>query len=359
MLKKVATVVVPVFVALLVAQQVMRGNPVQHLDVNDEESIRRAFFPRNGEVWAIACETSAEHSIPEYFEAVASRLSDEIKFAAMDCKAKLPGGSGRNTMQRWKLKASEKPVIFVANGAQTTQIPTTRSEYDLVRELRLAAARRPLQVRNDETFKERCLSKPRCVLMLLGGTLEAAHLKTLDKVAGDFAGEVSLASVDAAEWRLNIEGFEAGDKAKLRNYEAGAHRLIYLRNDTGTTIKALAPKSIASLGQFLAGVTDDNLVPLLDDDQNPMPISLIKRPKNKPPPRKKAPPPPPPPETPKTPETLSPEEREKIRRDREAKRRDQMEREAANSAFVAEEADEDDDGQPQQEEEEEEIIEEI
>lgn len=336
-------------IAVLLAKFSFGGTVLTYVDVSDEELLRRVFFPAAGEVWAVACETSAEHDIPEHLESVAMRLSDEMKFAVIDCSAKLPG-SGRTTLQRWKLKPSDKPVIFVANGAQTQQLPSTRSEYDLVRELRLAAIRRPLDVRNDETFRERCLSKSKCMLVLRGGAeLEPHTLKSLHELAGEFAGQVTFASVDAAEWRLaNLEGFEIGDKVKLRRFEAGAHRAIYLSNDTHTPfIKALAPRSLTSLGTFLRSVTDDHLVALTDenDPTQPLHLSLLKRPRRQP--RSKPPPPPTDEmadaeEQPKNPQDQNAQETAeqlaKMQREREARRRNQMEEETANSAFVAESA---------------------
>lgn len=348
-------------IAVLFSKLSFGGAVLTYVDVSDEQLLRRVFFPADGEVWAVACETSAERDIPEHLESVAMRLSDEMKFAVIDCSAKLPG-SGRTTMQRWKLRTSDKPVMFVANGAQTQQLPSTRSEYDLVRELRLAAIRRPHDVRNDETFHERCLSKSKCMLVLRGGAeLEPHTLKSLHELAGEFAGRVTFASVDAAEWRLaNLEGFEIGDKVKLRRFEAGSHRAIYLSNDTQTPfIKALAPKSFSSLGPFLRSVTDDNLVALADenDPTQPLHLSLLKRPRRQPRPK-----PPPPsdemadaeqqPPQPKNPQDQSAQESAeqlaKMQREREARRRDQMEREAANSAFVAESASDESDAEQHQ-----------
>ena len=138
----------------------------------------------SGEVWAVACHTEGDKTpVPEHFEAVAARLGGEINFAVLDCAAKLPEKK-YNTFQRWKLDRSNKPVIFVSNGVKVQQIPAAsasapraretiplflkthtrlwrdmvgfpqaRSEYDLVRELRLASIRQPAAVRNTETLR--------------------------------------------------------------------------------------------------------------------------------------------------------------------------------------------------------------
>lgn len=337
--------------AVVASKMFLGGAPLAYVDVRDEAMLRRIFFPTDGEVWAVACETSPEsHEIPEMFEAVAVRLAEEMKFAVVDCSAKLPG-SGRSTMQRWKLKAADKPVIFVANGAQTTQLPATRSEYDLVRELRLASVRRPHEVRNDESFREKCLYKPACLFLLRGGAeLEAGVVKRFDALAARHSPRVQFASVDAAEWRINIEGFEAGDQVKLRRFESGSHRALFLANHSDGFHRALSPKFDA-LESFLDQVHDDHLMRLVreDDATEPLRLALVKRPKRAPPKKPQEPPknplpearPKPPPSSQQQPPE-TPEELEQRRRDREARRRDQMERETANSAFVAESAEDDD-----------------
>lgn len=297
--------------ALIAYRMVMGGSPVTFIDATDETMLRRVFF--SGEVWAVACENS------DNFEAVASRLASEFHFGVLDCEAKLP--SGRSTMKRFKLE-NTKPVVFVANGVQTTQLPAVRSEYDLVREIRLAATRRPVEVKNDETFRDRCLSKPLCLLVLRGGSeLEPAAHKALDALMGEHTN-VNFAAVDSAEWRFDFEGYDEGDAVRLRNFEKGTHRAILFQNDTD--IFAIAHnKGFGTLGAFLE---KPKFVKLQT------PPTLLKRPKKRPPPPKPKPEP--------IPETIDPKKLKEQRRQAEKNRRDQMEKEAEQ--FTAEAVDDDD-----------------
>ena len=108
----------------------------------------------------------------------------------VDCKAQLPG-KGYTLTQRWKLKKqhADDPVVFLSNGVSVEQIGAQyfRSEYDLIRELRLLALRRPFMAKNTELLREKCWSKARCLLVLQGGTLEAPVEKALHALAGHHA----------------------------------------------------------------------------------------------------------------------------------------------------------------------------
>jgi len=266
-------------VALLAAVMLFGGggNPVKYLDVGDEAVLKKAFF--GGEVWAMTCVSSSDAPLPEQVEAVAHRLSSEMSFGAVDCAAKM--GSGRTLMQRWKLKkpmGKDEFTMFLSNGVQVTQIDARylRSEYELVRELRLLALRRPVTAKNTETLREKCWGKPRCLLVLAGGTLEAPVEKALHAVAGhhsrggkgrtgasaDDASAVAFVAMDAAEHRLPFEGYDLGDAIKLRSFAAGDHRAVYFRNASGApTITALAhkgPLTTEALGAFLRTVSLDS-----------------------------------------------------------------------------------------------------
>ena len=166
------------------------------------------------------------------------------------CKTKLPG-KAYNMMQRWKLRKEDKatPVLFISNGVQVAQIEPQyfKSEYDLVRELRLLSMRRPYMAKNTELLREKCWGKPRCLLIMQGGSLEGHVEKALHAVAGHHSqggkgrkgasaedkSAVAFVAMDAQEHKLPFEGFELGDDLKLRRFEAGSHRAIYFRNVSG------------------------------------------------------------------------------------------------------------------------------
>jgi hypothetical protein len=236
-----------------------------------------------------------------------------MAFGAVDCKAKLPG-SGRTLMQRWKLKKTlkEDTVMFLSNGVQVTQIENQylRSEYELIRELRLLAVRRPVTAKNTETLREKCWGKPRCLLVLQGGTLEGHVEKALHAVAGHHSrggkgrkgasardeSHVAFVAMDAAEHRLPFEGYDLGDALKLRSYSAGDHRAVYFRNVSGApTVRALAhkgPLTTESLGAFLADVSlDDDAAPhanLVDLGKHHTELGIYRRKKPKKPKKPKS-----------------------------------------------------------------------
>jgi len=259
------------------------GNPLVYLDAGDEAMLRKVFF--SGETWAVACASPNDKTpLPDSVEAVAHRLGDEMKFGVVDCKAKM--ASGRTLTQRWKLKKQhdEDTVMFLSNGVSVTQIEASnfRSEYDLLRELRLLARRRPFMAKNTELLREKCWAKPRCLLVLQGGMLESPTEKALHALAGHHArggpgrkgasaedgSSVAFVAMDALEHKLPFEGYDLGDALKLRSFEAGAHRAVYFRNVSGAeTLKALAHKgalTTEALGKFLGEVS-------LDSDEAPHP----------------------------------------------------------------------------------------
>jgi len=356
------------------------GNPLTYIDASNEAQLRSVFF--SGEVWAVACADKAGGP-PDSWESVAARLkesTDTLKFGVLDCTAKLP--SGRTILQRWKLNGRDVPTIFVANGVQVSQVSASAarsSEYDLVREIRLAAIRRPVTLVSTLSFQEKCLAKPRCLLVLQGGVeLEPSFAKTLDALMGVYANKpdypVSFAMLDASDWKLDFEGFEAGDAAKLRNYEPGSHRVLYFHNASSSSTKTVAfhrALTETGLASFLDGLADRESKETLDKTLvalEPGSPTLVKRPRPKkkqvPPPRKVDE------ETKKktkVPETLTDEERAKIkqeRRDRENRARDTMEQQAQGYVPEADDDLEDDDDDAELEdddddEEEEEEVEEI
>ncbi|KAJ1461863.1 hypothetical protein M885DRAFT_507027 [Pelagophyceae sp. CCMP2097] len=333
-------------------------NKLTYVDVKDEATLRQVFF--SGEVWAVACHAmNSTKPLTPNFEAVAHRLGDEMKFAVLDCKAALPS-SGKTTMQRWKLlpHPQGEPVLFIANGVGVKQLPASasRSEYDLVREFRLGAMRKPLPVKNTELLREKCLYKPRCLVVLKGGAeLEPQSEKALDKLAGlhaaggakrDGTSAVAFVEMDSQDLRLNFEGYAAGEDIKLRRFEALSHRAIYFRN-TSAGLFALAhkgPLNEASLGAFLDGVSGDadagpqnkRLKPLVDD----VTVGKRKAPKRPPAPKAKVVKAEP---LPKSGATLSPEDRERLVKEQQARerdRREQMDADAAASGHIMEETDE-------------------
>ncbi|KAH8074120.1 hypothetical protein JL721_2682 [Aureococcus anophagefferens] len=234
---KVGAACVAVFAALVFATSGGSG-PLTYLDVSDEAMLRKVFF--SGE---------------------------------------LPG-KAYNMMQRWKLRKEDKatPVLFISNGVQVTQIEPQyfKSEYDLVRELRLLSMRRPYMAKNTELLREKCWGKPRCLLIMQGGSLEGHVEKALHAVAGHHSqggkgrkgasaedkSAVAFVAMDAQEHKLPFEGFELGDDLKLRRFEAGSHRAIYFRNVSGApTLRALAhkgPLTTDALGAFLSTVSLDS-----------------------------------------------------------------------------------------------------
>ena len=343
------------------------SQPLTYLSATDETEMRSVFF--SGSVWAVAC-SDKNGAAPENWESVAARLQSDMKFGVVDCAAKMP--SGRTIYQRWKF-TRDQPTIFVANGVQVTQIQGARTEYDLVRELRLAAIRTPVTLTSPAQFSDKCLAKPRCLLVLQGGVeLEPTTSKAVDALMGSYSTSdrpVSFAMLDAANWKLDFEGFDNGDSAKLRRFEPGSHRFIYFLNSTDLIYTLAYHKGSfteSAIASFLDGLAEreaknefSHLVKLTDGP------TLIKRPKSKP---KRKPPPPPPPKderpasSSKIPETLTDEERRKLQqeqRERESKARESMDAQQADSAYVPEEVDEDDANGDDVEDPDEEEIEEI
>ena len=105
--------------------------------------------------------------------------------------------------------------------------------------------RRPYMAKNTELLREKCWGKPRCLLIMQGGSLEAPVEKALHAVAGHHAqggkgrkgasaedkSAVAFVAMDAQEHKLPFEGFELGDDLKLRRFDQihNAFEFAFLR----------------------------------------------------------------------------------------------------------------------------------
>jgi len=325
-------------IAMIVYQSAT--NPVTLIQPGDVRQLR-SVMSGDPKPWCVLCHNEST-PIPGVFEATAKRLGNEMNFGVLDCSSKLPD-SGVMIYKRWKFDLSTGPVVFVTGGGpKPVQIDSRhiRIEYDFVKHVRQAAKKGAVMVESAKELKTRCLSKPACVVVMMGyedlGSHSRKAIEELIKVNDD----LTFAMIDSSKYMMSVE-------TDLPKFELGENRLVMFKNiSAGATRPGQyneVPEGAAAADAYFVGHSglfashllhtfveyansaDAYYQPVVAD------VAVVDRP---PPPRRKRAVV----EEPAS-EPVKHELTEEERRAKEAARRAEMEREAAESQ-IAEEMDE-------------------
>ena len=320
--------------ALLMYQSA--SNPVTLIIPENKNMLKQVFM--SGEPWCVLCHNESTPIMPT-FEAVATRLSDEMSFGVLDCNAKLPD-SGVSIIRRFKLNVQDRPVVFVTGGGpRPKQIDArhTRIEYEFVKHVRLAAKKGVVEIETTNHLATRCLAKPVCALVLQGfDDMSTGSRQAVDALMKEHR-EMTFGMVDSSKLLLSME-------SSLPKYQLGENRLVIFKNSTAGADKPTHVSNEESTSDlFYIGHTGnfyDHLLFTFVDYANSddayyqsvdEPITIAPRPP--PPPKRRAVP---------EPEPEPPGLTEEERREREQKRKEQMDEQMRNAAFEEEEDEEED-----------------
>ena len=351
----VAVVVVPML-AFIVHQA--SNNPVTMISVTNKEQLKEVFFGKDA--WCVLCHNEST-PLPGVFEATATRLKDEMKFGVLDCSAKLPD-SGVTIFKRWKLDLSlGAPIIFVTGGGpKPKQIPSsaTRVEYEFVKQLRKATKRSASPIESTHELQQMCLNKPTCALVMQGyGEMTASATKTVESMMKSNR-DMTVAMIDSSRFMLTME------KGHAPRFVLGQNRLVVFKNTSaGAAMPATSDEPSAATTLFASAHSNDfvgHLVHAFVDyvgsgdalfepvTTDAALVQVVERPP--PPPRRVERKEPEPEAVGKAPLT------EEERRAKEAQRREDMEREAAQNAFVQDADDGDEEAVTSDDDGEEEVV---
>ena len=188
--------------ALLMYQSA--SNPVTLIIPENKNMLKQVFM--SGEPWCVLCHNESTPIMPT-FEAVATRLSDEMSFGVLDCNAKLPD-SGVSIIRRFKLNVQDRPVVFVTGGGpRPKQIDArhTRIEYEFVKHVRLAAKKGVVEIETTNHLATRCLAKPVCALVLQGfDDMSTGSRQAVDALMKEHR-EMTFGMVDSSKLLLSME----------------------------------------------------------------------------------------------------------------------------------------------------------
>uniref|UniRef100_A0A7S2RWB8 Uncharacterized protein n=2 Tax=Rhizochromulina marina TaxID=1034831 RepID=A0A7S2RWB8_9STRA len=287
-------------------------------------------------------------------------MRKKVSFGVLDCNAQLP--SKRTTIDRLKLASHSSPVLFFSGfGRRPHQLPSKvlSSEYSLLKELRAQTRLHAIRAKDTKLLNETCFSRTNCALFLAGGDLDASALSALN-AASDALDWMNWVVVDSAKHKLSNE-----KDLGLPKFQPGVHRLVVLQKLNATAPDQTPPKSIstpytgpwieapivAHYASHFASFDEQDVegVTLFDSSKT----TLGRRPPPPTPKQMRQPPtstpaaaPTEPTQVPTTQQAEMRERAEELRRQREARRRAQMDAEADD--FIAfsegEEADAENDG---------------
>ncbi|KAG7387288.1 hypothetical protein PHYPSEUDO_014467 [Phytophthora pseudosyringae] len=237
---------------------------VYRLEVTDSALMERVF--RSGEPWVVLC-SGPDDVLPEVFDKVSPRLVGKSFVGVLDCKQKLPAGSGKSVLQRYSIKSSISPTVFtVANGEKPKQVflDHLQSSKALAKHVKARTKKTMQQVQNSAQLEARCLSRSGCALFLRGQRFQPYEKQWIDKLMHK-QRTLSFAWIDSTSLKLSLENM-------LPDARRGEHRMVFFRRqrDPDTRKKVLAAKAFrgavfdaVSVGMFLdESAQADSLKPL-------------------------------------------------------------------------------------------------
>jgi hypothetical protein len=230
----------------------------------NDESLPPVFF--GGSPWVIFCR-NGNAELPGLWTATAKKhvQSEDaglFSFAVLDCSAPF-AKSGKNTYERFKLKAPEHPhAIFCANGAPPLLMPWDWNIADPKQPeiqailTQLKTKTRPISrvVSTTASLSDYCTSHKRCALILHNSTLDEASKNVLDSLMQSYR-LVKWVRVDVSTRYISLEK----SLPPIPDAPPKEPRVIFFKRDPDAKTKALAARahkglfSVAEITEFLEG----------------------------------------------------------------------------------------------------------
>lgn len=212
---------------------------IPRIDVTDELALREVFFGEGaGNNHAVLCHTlpaegSGKKPLPvssvfqDAMDELVSANNPIASFSLMDCTYTLP--SGKTIAEKFKLNLKKRPTIFVSGKVGSPkQIPDKhlKTGHMLVKVLKGMLEPHAAKIESTKDLKSKCLSKDVCALLLKGGTPQQ-FLKDAFKNLLTSYEDVQFASLDSATMLLT------GLEEYLPEFESGKHRFVVFKKISG------------------------------------------------------------------------------------------------------------------------------
>ncbi len=242
------------------------------LEVSHVDSLKRVFF--SGEPWLVMCSAGRGYGVNSIFEGVAAaeQFQGNFNSALMNCSAKLPS-SGKTVIERFKLDKqkhySESVMAFtVANGGKPKLLPPS---YLVAKQGESAKAIKALadlvkrkvslrygKVTNQKQLEKFCLKKSLSAIVLTKGKASDATLLSVQALMREHR-LMRFCVMDFSKYSLSLPASSFSSLVKARKAMAeGDGKLMVLKKPTDKDRAGSKRKSgeKASKAKLLVAVDD-------------------------------------------------------------------------------------------------------
>ena len=188
------------------SMKVRSANKVETISAQNSTSMAEIFF--GGEPYFVQCVSEGEPLHRPFAEAAVDLRSAGITAVAMDCNEKLP--SGKSTMERFfpgKRSDRSDSFFFLVSNRQkprSVNMKTVVSTESLVNFISEATKPKVINIAGKEDFREHCLRRKQCAVVVYEGNMTTAETSSLEAVVLRHRN-IAFVDIDLRKWSLSFE----------------------------------------------------------------------------------------------------------------------------------------------------------
>jgi hypothetical protein len=186
--------------------KIRSANGVTTISTQNSTSMADLFF--GGEPYFVQCATEVEPLHRSFTEAANDLVTSGITPVALDCHEKLP--SGKSTAERFfpgkTIVRSESFFFVVANRQKPRSINMKNvvSSESLVNFIADATKPKMISVAGREDFREHCLRRQQCAVVVYDGNMTSEEVSSLETVVLQHR-RIAFVDIDLKKWSLSFE----------------------------------------------------------------------------------------------------------------------------------------------------------
>ncbi len=186
--------------------KIRSANGVTTVSTQNSTSMADLFF--GGEPYFVQCATEVEPLHRSFTEAANDLVAAGITPVALDCHEKLP--SGKSTAERFfpgkTIVRSESFFFVVANRQKprSVNMKSVVSSESLVNFITDATKPKMISVAGREDFREHCLRRQQCAVVVYDGNMTSEEVSSLETVVSRHR-RVAFVDIDLKKWALSFE----------------------------------------------------------------------------------------------------------------------------------------------------------
>jgi hypothetical protein len=186
--------------------KIRNANGVTTVSTQNSTSMADLFF--GGDPYFVQCATEVEPLHRSFTEAANALVSSGITPVALDCHEKLP--SGKSTAERFfpgkTILRSESFFFVVANRQKprSVNMKSVVSSESLVNFIADATKPKMNSIAGREDFRENCLRRLQCAVVVNDGNMTSDEVSTLETVVSRHR-RIAFVDIDMKKWSLSFE----------------------------------------------------------------------------------------------------------------------------------------------------------